>query len=125
MTSLSYIKCSSLYIKRPSIPCWLVVCLYICISQSREYFTHKDTSPLQMEGCRLYLRSLCFDASSSCDTCCDRGHLGCCGLMRRSFSFDKLFKGRGPGIKRGQSKNVGKIHFSMQLSHLSIILENT
>ena len=35
-----------------------------------------------------------------------------------------LFKGRGPGINSSQSKNVGKIQLSMQLSHLSIIFEN-
>ena len=34
------------------------------------------------------------------------------------------FKGRGPGINSSQSKNVGKIQLSMQLSHLSIIFEN-
>ena len=34
-------------------------------------------------------------------------------------------KGRGPGINSSQSKNVGKIQLSMQLSHLSIILENS
>ena len=33
-------------------------------------------------------------------------------------------KGRGPGINSSQSKNVGKIQLSMQLSHLSIIFEN-
>ena len=32
-----------------------------------------------------------------------------------------VFKGRGPGINSRQSKNVGKIQLSMQLSHLSII----
>ena len=35
-----------------------------------------------------------------------------------------VFKGRGPGINSSQSKNVGKIQLSMQLSHLSIIFEN-
>ena len=35
-----------------------------------------------------------------------------------------LVKGRGPGINSSQSKNVGKIQLSMQLSHLSIIFEN-
>ena len=35
-----------------------------------------------------------------------------------------MFKGRGPGINSSQSKNVGKIQLSMQLSHLSIIFEN-
>ena len=33
-------------------------------------------------------------------------------------------KGRGPGINSSQSKNVGNIQLSMQLSHLSIIFEN-
>ena len=32
-----------------------------------------------------------------------------------------VLKGRGPGINSSQSKNVGKIQLSMQLSHLSII----
>ena len=31
-----------------------------------------------------------------------------------------IFKGRVPGINSSQSKNVGKIQVSMQLSHLSI-----
>ena len=35
-----------------------------------------------------------------------------------------MFKGGGPGINSSQSKNVGKIQLSMQLSHLSIIFEN-
>ena len=43
-------------------------------------------------------------------------------LMRATLSL-KL-KGRGPGINSSQSKNVGKIQLSMQLSHLSIIFEN-
>ena len=33
-------------------------------------------------------------------------------------------KGRGPGINSSQSRNVGKIQLSMQLSHLSIFFEN-
>ena len=33
-------------------------------------------------------------------------------------------KGRGRGINSSQSKNVGKIQLSMQLSHLSIGFEN-
>ena len=37
----------------------------------------------------------------------------------------RILKGRGPGINSSQSKNVGKIQLSMQLSHLSIIFENT
>ena len=32
------------------------------------------------------------------------------------------FKGQVPGINSSQSKNVGKIQLSMQLSHLSIIM---
>ena len=36
----------------------------------------------------------------------------------------RVIKGRGPGINSSQSKNVGKIQLSMQLSHLSIIFEN-
>ena len=35
-----------------------------------------------------------------------------------------FIKGRGRGINSSQSKNVGKIQLSMQLSHLSIIFEN-
>ena len=35
-----------------------------------------------------------------------------------------VLKGRGPGINSSQSKNVGKIQLSMQLSHLTIIFEN-
>ena len=35
---------------------------------------------------------------------------------------DKALNGRGPGTNSSQSKNVGKIQLSMQLSHLSIIL---
>ena len=35
-----------------------------------------------------------------------------------------LVKGRGRGINSSQSKNVGKIQLSKQLSHLSIIFEN-
>ena len=35
-----------------------------------------------------------------------------------------ILKGRGPGINSSQSKNVGKIQLSMQLSHLNIIFEN-
>ena len=36
----------------------------------------------------------------------------------------EVLKGRGPGINSSQSKNVGKIQLSIQLSHLSIIFEN-
>ena len=40
------------------------------------------------------------------------------------YIIRKLVKGRGPGINSSQSKNVGKIQLSMQLSHSSIIFEN-
>ena len=40
------------------------------------------------------------------------------------YMFLHILKGRGPGINSSQSKNVGKIQLSMQLSHLSIIFEN-
>ena len=39
-------------------------------------------------------------------------------------NFLLTFKGRGPGLNSSQSKNVGKIQLSMQLSHSSIIFEN-
>ena len=39
-------------------------------------------------------------------------------------STGSSLKGRGPGINSSQSKNVGKIQLSMQLSLLSIIFEN-
>ena len=44
-------------------------------------------------------------------------------LMLCPSSHSKV-KGQGPGINSSQSKNVGKIQLSMQLSHLDINFEN-
>ena len=40
------------------------------------------------------------------------------------FSSHSKVKGQGPGVNSNQSKNVGKILLSMQLSHLGIYFEN-
>ena len=45
-------------------------------------------------------------------------------LERNKQCSTFTIKGRGPGINSSQSKNVGKIQLSMQLSHLSINFEN-
>ena len=47
--------------------------------------------------------------------------------LRNTFLSNKQtsskLKGQGPGINNSQSKNVGKIQLSMQLSHLSSIFD--
>ena len=47
--------------------------------------------------------------------------MGFCKILH--VNIFSVFKDRGPGMNSSQLKNVGKIQFSMQLSHLRIICE--
>ena len=58
----------------------LFVCLFGVYSPTREFFTHMETSPLPVKGCKFwpYSRhswSLSNEGSLTCHTCCDTGLL--------------------------------------------------
>ena len=86
----------------------------------------------------LYIDSLCNVAfPMACFTCIVTSQMFVEIWMRWSIAlrsaFDRgrkhlwivfNFRGRDSGINSSQSKNVEKIQFSMQLSHLNIIFEN-
>ena len=58
---------------------WYVLNIrFVCLHPNREFFTHMDTSPLPVKGCKLtYTRHswpLDSEGSLACHTYCDTGH---------------------------------------------------
>jgi hypothetical protein len=52
--------------------------LFIVLRPAQEYFTHMETSPLPVKGCKIYAYArrsgpLSREGSLSCHTCCDTG----------------------------------------------------
>ena len=56
---------------------WLFVRLFGVLRPTREFFTHMETSPLPVKGCKFWPRHiwpLSSDGSLACHTYCDKGH---------------------------------------------------
>ena len=57
---------------------WLFVRLFGVLRPTREFFTHLETSPLPVRGCKFWPRHiwpLSSDGFLACHTYCDKGHL--------------------------------------------------
>ena len=70
-------------------------CLFGFFRPTREVFTHMETSPWRMKGCKFW-PMLVSEGSSACHTYCDTGHPLIMVISEKSWHL-QLFPGFGSG----------------------------